>query len=315
MTAEGKLAVWVPDVPERRRLEDLPIRMMAVPNAGPDALPTPHPVPVDEVEVLVLPDWPQEVLEAVLPRMPRLRLVQTLSAGVDRVVPSIPEGVTLCDAAGVHDTPVAEWVAAAVLAAQKELPRFLDAQREARWAKDESLARDLEGSHVLILGAGSIGRAVEARLAPFGVTFDRLARRAREGVQALDALPELLPRADILVVLVPLTDETRHLVDAEVLAALPDDALVVNAARGAVVDGDALLAELRRGRLRAALDTLDPEPLPDGHPLWSAPGALITPHVAGASPHVFDRALDLARDQIERLLAGEPLRNVVQDGY
>jgi phosphoglycerate dehydrogenase-like enzyme len=248
-------------------------------------------------------------------RLRGLRVVQTLSAGVDWLAGDVPSGVTLCDAAGVHDVPVSEWTLAAILAMQRELPLQLEWQRSAKWQTPGPETDDLEGSTVLILGYGSIGRAVEARLLPFGVEVVRVARKPREGVHSTDDLPTLLPRADVVVVLLPLTSQTRAMVDASFLASMHDGALLVNAARGPIVDTAALLAEVGRGRLRAALDVTDPEPLPDGHPLWSAAGVLITPHTAGSSRRFATRAWRFVADQVGRYQRGEPLQNVVVDGY
>ena len=248
-------------------------------------------------------------------RLDGLRVVQTLSAGVDRIVDRLPQGVTLCDASGVHDVGVAEWVLMAILASNRRLPHLIDAQRAAAWRREGSRGDDLEGSSVLILGYGSIGRAVENRLVPFGVEVVRVARHERDGVSALAGLPALLPSADVLVILLPLTAETRGLVGAGLLSQLKPGALVVNASRGAVVDAPALMAALADGRIRAALDVTDPEPLPDGHPLWTMPGVLITPHVAGDVSGEEGRAWALVADQVGRLARGEPLRNVVVDGY
>lgn len=248
-----------------------------------------------------------------IPRLPRLRVVQTISAGVDWVLPLIPAGVTLCNGSGVHDTPVAEWVVAALLALTKRFPDFRDLQREGLW-KDRTVG-DLEGSTVLILGYGSIGRAVERRLEPFGVKVLRVSRTPREGVHDLSALPDLLPQADSVVLLLPLTDQTRSLVGRDFLGQMKPGALLVNAGRGGLVDTAALIEALTARRIRAALDVTDPEPLPEGHPLWALPEVLITPHVAGASPKLLERAYRLVREQIRRYLAGEPLLNVVEHGY
>ena len=253
-------------------------------------------------------------LEAVS-RIDGLRVVQTLSAGVDRIVDRLPPGITLCDASGVHDVGVAEWVVLAILASNRRLPQLIEAQRAAAWRREGSRGDDLEDSSVLILGYGSIGRAVEERLVPFGAEVVRVARRERAGVHALSDLPALLPSADVVVILLPLTAETRGLVGAGFLSQLGPGTLVVNASRGAVVDTPALMAALAAGRIRAALDVTDPEPLPDGHPLWSMPGVLITPHVAGDVSGEDGRAWALVADQVGRLSRGEPLRNVVVDGY
>ena len=255
------------------------------------------------------------LMREAMSRLEDLQVVQTLSAGVDWIVDSVPSGVTLCDAAGVHDVPVSEWTVMAILATQRELPLQLEWQKTATWHRPGPETDDLEGSTALILGYGSIGRAVEARLAPFGVNVVRVARESRDGVHAAADLPALLPRADMVIVLLPLTSETRGLVDSRFLASMRDGALLVNAARGSIVDTEALLAEVQRGRLRAALDVTDPEPLPDGHPLWSEPGVLITPHTAGSSKGFAARAWRFVADQIGRYERGEPLRNVVVNGY
>jgi phosphoglycerate dehydrogenase-like enzyme len=244
---------------------------------------------------------------AALPGLRSLRVVQSLSAGIEWLEPHVPPWATLCSAVGTRDVPVAEWVVGALLGAAHGQ---LEAVRRGRW-DDEARPRELRGSTVVILGHGSIGRAVERRLAPFDVRVVGVASRAREGVHGVDELPALLPDADALVVLLPLTDATRGLVDAGVLAALRDGALVVNAGRGAVVDTDALVAELASERLRAVLDVTDPEPLPDGHPLWEHALA-ITPHFAGDSAAADDNAFALAAAQLRRFAAGEPLENVVR---
>ncbi len=188
-----------------------------------------------------------------------------------------------------------------------------DGQRAGRWGRVRG--DDLAGRTVLIVGHGSIGRALEARLAPFEVKFLRVARRARDGVHAVPDLPGLLPQADVVVLLVPLTKETRGLMGAANLGLMKEGALLVNASRGAVVDGEALLVALTAGRIRAALDVTDPEPLPEGHPLWHAPHVLITPHVAGTTPLFRARAERFRRRQIGHALEGEPLENVVREGY
>ena len=166
---------------------------------------------------------------------------------------------------------------------------------------------------MLILGYGSIGRAVEARLMPFGIKVLRVARHPREGVHAVTELAALLPDCDVVVILLPLTAETRGLVDNRFLSAMKPGALLLNPARGAIVDTEALITAVRAGRLRAALDVTDPEPLPEGHPLWSAPGVLITPHVAGAPIRWRARAYRFVGDQLRRYASGEPLRNVRAD--
>lgn len=251
-----------------------------------------------------------------------LRLLQTLNAGIEWLLPHVPPGVTVCNASGVHDIPVAEWVVASVLAFYKQLPRYLSAQAEGRWDADANALMadpadipgdDLAGKRLVVVGHGSIGRAVEVRLAPFGAGVVGLTRSGRNGTLTPDRLTELAPTADVLVLLCPLTEETRGMVDARLLALLPDGAIVVNAARGPVVDQDALEVQLWAGRLRAALDVTDPEPLPPGHSLWSAPNLILTPHTAGSSRHWVDRAWRFAGDQLRRWAGGQPLLNVRSD--
>lgn len=241
--------------------------------------------------------------------LPRLRLVQLLSAGAERFVGRLPEGVVLCNARGAHTPATAEWVMAAMLAAQRGIPFFVREQDAGRWSFGTQ--RSLVGARVLVVGAGDIAQAVGAMLTGFDVELTYVARTARAGLRSTAELPDLLPHADVVVLLVPVTPETVGMVDAAFLAAMPDGALLVNAARGVVVDTDALLAELTSGRIRAALDVTEPEPLPEGHPLWSAPGLLLTPHVAGAIPDTNERAAAAVTDQLARVLAGEPLVNVV----
>lgn len=248
--------------------------------------------------------------------MPNLKVIQLLSAGADHWVGRVPEGVTLCDARGVHDSGTSEWVVAAILASLRRFDFFARAQAEGRWSYSEVTPTDeLAGKHVLIVGSGSIGTALADRLAPFDVTITHVARTRRDGVHAISELPGLLPRADVVVLLVPLTPQTRGLVEAGFLAALKDGALLVNAARGPVADTAALTKELSTGRIFAALDVTDPEPLPSDHPLWRLPNVLITPHVAGSVRGLMSRAYRLVGEQVRRYLAGEPLSNEVRDGY
>ena len=271
------------------------------------------PASVAEVEFYVPSFFPSPAGSAVLSQMRGLRVIQTLSAGVDWIRPHVPPEAALCNARGAHDASTAEWVVAAMLAALRSFPVFSAEQARARWAYQGT--DQLAGKNVLIVGYGAIGAAVERRLAGFEVTVQRLARSARPGVQGLADLPALLPAADVVVLLVPYTADTRGLADARFLAALKDGALLVNASRGAVVDTAALVAEVASGRLRAALDVTDPEPLPPGHPLWSLPGVFITPHVAASTPVSRQRAARLVREQAEAYLRGDPLRNVISGTY
>ncbi len=269
--------------------------------------------PLAEVEFYVPPYLLGEEVYALMHDMPALRVCQTLTAGVDSVLPHVPTGVTLCNAKGVHDASTAELVVTLILAALRGVPGFVRAQDAGEWAHEQRPA--LADRTVLIVGYGAVGAAVERRLGGFEVDVLRVARSSREGVASFAQLPELLPRADVVVLVVPMTDETRGMVGAEFLARMRDGALLVNAARGPVVRTDALLAELSSGRLRAALDVTDPEPLPLDHPLWSAPGVLITPHVGGNTSAFLPRAFALLRSQLQRFVSGQPLDNVVEGPY
>ncbi len=253
--------------------------------------------------------WARRSLIAALADPGRLQVIQTLSAGVDWLVGLLPEGIVVCNARGVHDGPLAEWVVGAVLAIQRGLITARDAQARREWTSYEP--GELTGRRVVILGFGSIGAAVAERLRPFGVKIEGIARTPREGVLGLVDVDAALLRADILVNLLPLTTETAGFLDARRLALLPDGALIVNGGRGRTIDKAALLAELQPGRLQAVLDVTDPEPLPARHALWSLPNVLISPHVAGNSAAATERAFTLAGDQIRRFAAGEPLINQV----
>ncbi|WP_069815072.1 2-hydroxyacid dehydrogenase [Streptomyces sp. TP-A0874] len=258
-----------------------------------------------------------EVATRPLARMSRVRVVQTLTAGVDHVQPALtvlPSGVLLCNARGVHEASTAELALALTLASLRGIPEFVRAQQAEEWRTAFHPA--LADRSVLIVGYGSIGSAIEDRLTPFECArVVRVARNARTTprgpVQPFTELPELLPQADVVILVTPLTETTRGLVDAAFLSRMRDGALLVNVGRGAVVVTEALLAELESGRLRAALDVTDPEPLPAGHPLWHAPNVLISPHVGGPTSAFLPRARALLQEQLTRFAAGEPLRNTV----
>jgi phosphoglycerate dehydrogenase-like enzyme len=272
-----------------------------------------------EVRLAVMPYMTRLTLSDISSGLDSLEAVQIQSAGFEGFVDGLPPGVVLCNAAGVHDASTAELALTLTLASIREIPEFVAAQRDSRWIPLR-LHRALADRRVLVLGYGNIGRAVARRFLPFEVSVTAVASRPRAGddlvdtVHGIHELPDLAARAHVLVVIVPLTDATRGLVDAGLLARLPDGALVVNVARGPVVDTDALLAECASGRLRAALDVTDPEPLPEDHPLWTTPGVLITPHVGGATEAMRPRSLALIRRQLVAMRDGEPLLNVVATG-
>lgn len=268
---------------------------------------------VGDVRFYVPPYMVGPRVAEVLSQMSSLEVVQTLTAGVDNVRAEVPAGVTLCNGRGIHDTSTAELALTLILASLRGIPSWVRAQDRHEWKP--GWRPSLADKRVLLVGYGAIGEAIERRLLPFEVEVTRVARSARDGVHAIAELPRLLPAADVVVLVVPLTDETRGLVDAAFLAAMPDGALLVNVARGPVVDNDALVAELTAGRLRAAVDVVDPEPVPADHPFWDAPGLLISPHVGGASSAMWPRAHRLVRDQLHRYAAGEELVNVMSGDY
>jgi phosphoglycerate dehydrogenase-like enzyme len=300
--------VWLPDSPDN--FGNLPPGIEADVWTGGEDLPE----SADQVEYVVLPFAVKPEMIRKIAALPSLKTIQILSAGADHILPYIPSHITLCNARGAHTASTAEWAVGAMVASIRNFPRFAVGQRDGHW--DYAQSEPVGGKHVLIVGYGDIGAAVERRLAGWDVTVERVARRARDGVHAIGELPELLPNADVVVILLPVTDETRQLVNKDFLRAMKDGALLVNAARGVIVDTDALLEELNSGRIRAALDVTDPEPLPAGHPLWQAPGLLLTPHVGGAIFASRERAYKVVSEQLARLAAGEPLLNVIGErGY
>jgi phosphoglycerate dehydrogenase-like enzyme len=269
---------------------------------------------IDEVAFYVLPYMRGPAVLSRAAEMPKLQVVQTLTAGYEEFLPLVPPGVTLCNAAGLHDTSTAELAIALALASGRHLDEFARNQAEGAWRF--VFGRALADQRALIVGYGRIGQAIERRLDGFEVaSVTRVARRARTGrpqVHPVEDLHRLLPEADVVFLIAPHTPQTEGLIGARELALLPDDALLVNVARGKLVDTDALVAELATGRIRAALDVIDPEPLPVGHPLWRQPGVLISPHVGGASSAFFPRADRLMAAQLARFTAGQPLENVVK---
>jgi len=269
----------------------------------------PLPAEAAGAELFVPPYMGPDHTLAVMAQMPRLKVVQTLTAGVDNVWPHLPEGVTLHNARGVHDASTAELVVGLTIAALRRIPEFARAQATGEWLHGRYDA--LADRTVLIVGYGAVGEAIERRLAGFEVDVLRVARSSRDGVSAFEDLPGLLPQADVVVVVCPLTDETRGLVDSTFLGRMKDGALLVNASRGPVAVTDDLLASATSGRVRLALDVTDPEPLPADHPLWRAPNTLISPHVGGNTTAFLPRAYRLVAAQLHRLVDGEPLVNQV----
>ena len=302
----------VVSVPSERLAEDL-----APLPAGVEVVvwPMDGPAPRERFD-LVVP--PYLSMTAVLARLEGVEvgLVQSQSIGYDGVIQHLPAGLRFANAASVHETSTAELAIGLAIAAQRRLDKFAVDTAAGRWAP--VFADSLADRRVLLLGYGGVGKAVAARLAPFEVDLTVVASRARDEdgmpVHGVSELPALLPSAEIVILTLPGGEETRGIVDDAFLSALPDGALVINVGRGSLVDTDALVDHVRRGRLRAALDVTDPEPLPDSHPLWGLPGVLIAPHVGGASSAMHPRIARLVRTQIERLAAGLDPLNVVLGG-
>ena len=268
------------------------------------------PAPVPDIDLVVTPHAkgraPLQWLATV-----RTRAVQLLSLGYDGIEDVVPPGHLVSNGVGLHEASTAELALALTLASLRDIPRFVRQAQDGRWSRERRPS--LADRHVLLIGQGGVGRAIDARLAPFEVTITRVASRSREGVHGIDAVHALLPNADVVMLAVPLTAKTRGLVDTAFLGAMKDGALVVNVARGAVIDGTALRTEALRGRLHFALDTVDPEPLPADDVLWRLPNVVISPHAGGMSTALFTRAARLIRQQVERIERGLAPLHVVLD--
>lgn len=316
----------------------LPAELLQLFPTGIDLVPIPS-APEGEIEVDFWIPPPAPVPgQKVWPFLRGVTIAQSMMAGTEWLTALVGPSVTVCNAQGAHNISTAEWAVSATLAMLKYFPLYRDLQRAADWrgrsqaSKDYAVIHDdhqpqypavlqeeLHAKRVLIVGYGDIGKTIEHLLIPFGVHITRVARSARmspdgKPILAIQQLDQLLPDAEIVILILPHTPESHGLIGAAQLAAMRRGALLVNAARGAIVQTDALVAALNRGHIRAALDVTDPEPLPPEHPLWKCPNLLITPHVAGSTPQFSPRAVQIAADQVCRVLAGEPMQFVVQTG-
>lgn len=273
----------------------------------------PLPPEAAKAEVLIPAPGAQKVTDTLFAELPNLKLIQLLSAGAEDWIASVPDGVLLSTCRGAHGGSTAEWVVAVLLSLYRELPAFTADQATRHWGRRPT--DTLQGKRALVVGAGDLGQQLQRKLEAFDTRVTLVGMSARDGVRGVEELPELLGGFDIVALMVPLTSRTRGMVDAGFLAAMKDGAVLVNAARGPVVDTDALVAELRTGRLRAALDVTEPEPLPSEHPLWEMPGLILTPHVGGAVHGVRSRSYAVAAAEIGRYAGGELPNNLVHGEY
>ena len=285
-----------------------------------------------DIEVWIPDPYPTRNTK-IVPHLRGVKVVLSLMAGTEWIPGAMGPHVTICNARGAHNISTAEWTLSAILTMLKHFPLFLDIQRSGEWKRrfeasaeyaeitgdarmhyPPVMLEELTGKTVMLVGHGSIGKEIERMLQPFNVDLIRLARTARQNpaVHAVEDLDALLPMAQVIVLILPSSPETRWLISARQFSLMQQGALLVNAARGPIVNTDALVEALQSKRIRAALDVTDPEPLPVGHPLWRCPNLLITPHVGGSSPEFARRSLKIAADELRRYMAGEPLRNVVQ---
>jgi phosphoglycerate dehydrogenase-like enzyme len=284
------------------------------------------------IDVWIPDPYPTRAMKT-WPHLRGVRLVLSLMAGTEWIPGTVGPDVTICSGRGAHNISTAEWTVSAILAVLKHFPFFMDVQRSGVWKRrfeasanyatvtgdtrplyPPVMLEELTGKKVLLVGHGAIGKEIERMLAPFNVEMVRVARRTRAEpkVHAVSELDCLLPAAEVVVLILPLTKESHHVMGSRQMGLMQQGALLVNAARGPIVDTDALVEALNSGRIRAALDVTDPEPLPEGHPLWSCPNLLLTPHVAGSSPQFAPRSLRNAAAELRRFIDGEPMQNVVQ---
>jgi phosphoglycerate dehydrogenase-like enzyme len=322
---KSKLRVGYPATLTRDLLCDFPQEVELIPLSD-------SPGPEIDIDVWIPDPYPTRAMRT-WPKLRGVRLVLSLMAGTEWIPRTVGPHVTICNARGAHNVSTAEWTIASILAMLQYFPFYLGVQHAGQWKRRfEASARyakitgdaralyppvmheELTGKTVLLVGYGEIGKEIERMLAPFKVDLLRVARSARTDpkVHVVSDLDGLLPRVEVIVLILPSTPESHKLIGARQLALMPQGALLVNAARGPIVDTDALVDALNAGRIRAALDVTDPEPLPNGHALWSCPNLLLTPHVGGSSPQFAPRALKIAAGELRRFMAGEPLQNVVQ---
>ena len=245
-------------------------------------------------------------------KMPNLKVLQVPNAGYDDAMEFLRPGITLCNGRGIHDDSTAELAVGLTIASLRGFATFVRDQDKGEWVNKNY--DSINDRKVGIVGFGSIGTTIARMLSGFSVEIVAFTQSGRDNTIAITDLDKHLPSLDVVILILPLTKESKHLFDARRLALMKDGALLVNVARGPIVDTDALVKELNSGRITAGLDVTDPEPLPKGHPLWSAKGVLISPHVGGNSSAFEKRARRLIESQLDLLAQGKPLNNVIVAG-
>jgi phosphoglycerate dehydrogenase-like enzyme len=282
--------------------------------AGMTHLPTDGFVPsasqLDEIEFYV-PSYMGGIRTIeIIPQMKNLKVVHYNQAGYEDILPHIPEGVTLCNGSGLHDVSTSELAIGLTIAARRGFAEFMDNQKKGVWHRTRKPA--LADAHVGIVGYGHIGKRIASLLEMFETTVTAFTRSGSDGSVKISEFDEYLPKLDVIILILPLTAESKHFMSAARLKKMKDGATLVNVARGPIVDTDALVAELHTGRITAGLDVTDPEPLPAGHPLWSAPNVIISPHVGGDSGAFEPRARKMVQEQLSRIAKNEPLANHIK---
>jgi phosphoglycerate dehydrogenase-like enzyme len=245
-------------------------------------------------------------------KMPNLKVLQMPNAGYDDAMEFVRKGITLCNGRSIHDDSTAELAVGLTIASLRGFPDFVRNQDKSSWVHVKN--KSINDRRIGIIGFGSIGSTIAKMLSGFSVEIVPFTQSGRDNTTAISDLDKHLPTLDVVILILPLTAESKHLFNAKRLSLMKDGALLVNVARGPIVDTDALVKELNSGRITAAVDVTDPEPLPSDHPLWQAKGVLISPHVGGNTTAFEKRARKLIESQLNLLAEGKPLNNVIVAG-
>ncbi|MEY3163940.1 MAG: hypothetical protein RI887_764 [Actinomycetota bacterium] len=245
-------------------------------------------------------------------KMKNLKVLQMPNAGYDDAIEYVREGITLCNGKSIHDDSTAELAVGLTIASLRGFPDFVRNQDKSAWVHVKN--QSINDKKIGIIGFGSIGSTIAKMLSGFSVEIIPFTQSGRDNTNAISNLDKHLPTLDVVILILPLTAESKHLFNAKRLSLMKDGSLLVNVARGPIVDTDALVKELNSGRITAALDVTDPEPLPSDHPLWKAKGVLISPHVGGNTSAFEKRARRLIESQLQLLADGKSLNNVIVAG-